>query len=432
MQTTEKIRLLVTKDQESSYFEMPFTVPADVCRIDIRYFYLRHREIVKGRAVEVQEENIIDFALKDANGEFVGASGSNRTHLWISEYDSSLGFALKRITQGKWAVIVGAYKVMDTGVTVDYEFTFTHKERTLLKGDLHIHSLGSDGKLTVEEIISIAKKTGLQFIFLTDHNNYFQNDRLRSDAKLTVMPGVEWTHYQGHVNLLGLEQAFDRVCFTNTLEETREILELAREKGAIVSINHPFCPQCGFKWGLDNVEYECVEIWNGLMKQAELDCLAWWHGELCKGRKLPVVGGSDFHRHELGRGIGIPTTCLYSMSRAPSDLYTAIREGCGFISYTPVGPEVYMECDGKVLGQTVKYQPGLEMKIEVRRLRQGDVIKIITDRRVETITCEVDLKKTTLIKPLEKVMFYRTEVHRDYVGNGVCLPVMLSNPVYVE
>ena len=271
----------------------------------------------------------------------------------------------------------------------------------------------------------------LDFLFITDHNNYYHNNLLRSDADLTVMPGVEWTHYQGHVNMLGINKAFDGGYYTNTMEETREKLKMAHKKGAIDSINHPFCPNCGFKWGLENVEFDCVEIWNGLMKQAELECLAWWHEQLCKGRKIPVVGGSDFHRYELGRGIGMPTTCLYAMSRAPSDIYAAILKGCGFVTYMPDGPEVYMECGGKILGQTVEYQPGLEINMEFMRLRKGDLIKIITDKNVEEITCAANIKKITYVRQIEDAIFYRTEVHRSYTRGFAYVPVMISNPVYL-
>jgi hypothetical protein len=431
MQTTQKIQLFINKDREGKYFEQPFEVPENVSRIDIRYSYPRHVEIVNGSEVEVHEKNIIDLALQNADNEFIGASGSNRTHIWISEYNSSLGYAETQTKKGQWNVIVGAYKVMDGGVMVEYEFTFTHKERILLKGDLHMHTLGSDGTLTVDEIVSTAKKSGLQYIFITDHNNYFHNNILKSDADITVMPGVEWTHFKGHVNMLGIKKAYDGAFYTNTIEETREKLKTAREKGAIVSINHPFCPDCGFTWGLENVEYDCIELWNGPRKREDLDCLEWWHNELCKGRKIPVLGGSDFHRYEMGKGIGMPTTCLYAMSKAPSDIYTAIREGCGFITYEPNGPAVDAECDGKTLGQTVEYKPGLKIVFEFSRLCKGDILKIISDKQVEEITWNSNAGQTKCERLVGDVMFYRTEIHRCYANGFPSLPVMISNPVYI-
>jgi len=380
----------------------------------------------------MEEVNIIDLALSDCDGEFIGASGSNRNHIWISEYSSSLGYAETVIKPGRWNVIVGAYKIMDGGVTVEYEFTFTHKERILLKGDLHTHTLGSDGILSVDELTEAARKSGLQFLFITDHNNYFHNNIIKSREDITVMPGVEWTHFKGHVNMLGIKKAYDGPYYTNTLEETREKIDAARKKGAIISINHPFCPSCGFKWGLENFEYDCIEIWNGPMKKAELDCIAWWHGELCKGRRIPAVGGSDFHRYEPGRGIGMPATCIYAMSRAPSDIYAAIRQGCGYITYEPNGPGVYAECDGKLLGETVDYGPDKNIIFQFTRLRGGDVVKIFTDKSNEEIQCTSNTEKFIWEKKIEKVLFYRAEVYRPYVDGLPAVPVLISNPVYIR
>lgn len=437
METTQKIEIFIDKDKEGTYFDLPFDVPDNISKINVKYSYPRYSREIKDGVIDDNEINIIDLALKDGDGEFIGASGSDREEISISEINSSLGYAETEVKKGKWSVIVGAYKVASDGVLVEYEFTFTHKKRILLKGDLHMHSLGSDGKLTVEEIVSVAKTTGLDYIFITDHNNYFQNYTLKSDDDITVMPGVEWTHYKGHVNMLGIKKAYDGAYYTNTIEETQEKLKLAQEKGAIVSINHPFCPNCGFKWGLENVEYDCIEVWNGPMKKAELDCLAWWHDELCKGRKIPVVGGSDFHRYELGRGIGMPTTCIYSMSKAPSDICAAIRQGCGFITYMVDGPSVYAECDDKILGQTVEYRPGLKIVFEFSMLRKGDIIKIITDKDEEEIICDISSGKETYERQVRDVIFYRTEVYRSYDPGfpsipALCIPMMISNPIYIN
>jgi hypothetical protein len=245
------------------------------------------------------------------------------------------------------------------------------------------------------------------------------------------MPGVEWTHYKGHVNMLGVKKAYDGAYYTNTIEETREKLESARKKGAIISINHPFCPNCGFKWGLENVEYDCIEIWNGPMKKADLDCIQWWHGELCKGRKIPVVGGSDFHRYATGSGIGMPATCLYAMSKAPTDIYAAIRNGNGFVTFEPEGPAVFAECGGKILGETAEYKPGLKIVFEFSKLRRGDIVKIISDKQVEEILCNSDMKKFTHEEFAGDVMFYRVEVHRRYAEGFPSIPVLISNPVYI-
>jgi hypothetical protein len=102
----------------------------------------------------------------------------------------------------KWALVLGAYKIEPCRMRRrNRDIAFTLKRRVLLRGDLHMHSLNSDGRYSVDEIIGIAKRRGLDFIFLTDHNNIVQNDEIRSSDALVVMPGMEWTHYDGHANL---------------------------------------------------------------------------------------------------------------------------------------------------------------------------------------------------------------------------------------
>ncbi|TFG42663.1 MAG: YeeE/YedE family protein [Syntrophobacterales bacterium] len=51
-----------------------------------------------------------------------------------------------------------------------------------------------------------------------------------------------------------------------------------------------------------------VEAWNGTADPGDARAIAWWHGLLARGTRMPVIGGSDFHRHEPLRTLGTPTT----------------------------------------------------------------------------------------------------------------------------
>ena len=102
---------------------------------------------------------------------------------------------------------------------VSFEVTLEHKERRLLKGDLHTHTLASDGVHTLEELAWKAKRNGLDFVAVTDHNQMVSTDALPRLPGVTMIPGVEWTHYQGHANFLGVDQPYDEPFATNTPEE---------------------------------------------------------------------------------------------------------------------------------------------------------------------------------------------------------------------
>jgi predicted metal-dependent phosphoesterase TrpH len=55
-------------------------------------------------------------------------------------------------------------------VTILYELSFVQKHLRLFKGDLHTHTLASDGVLTAEELAQFARRQGLDFLAITDHN----------------------------------------------------------------------------------------------------------------------------------------------------------------------------------------------------------------------------------------------------------------------
>ena len=43
-------------------------------------------------------------------------------------------------------------------------------EQSDLKGDLHCHTVASDGKYTIEEMAHAARELGLEYLVITDHS----------------------------------------------------------------------------------------------------------------------------------------------------------------------------------------------------------------------------------------------------------------------
>ena len=63
-----------------------------------------------------------------------------------------------------------------------------------MKGDLHIHTTLSDGSLGMEEVIAKAKKIGLDFISITDHDTMSSISRVKVLGErygIQTIPGVE-------------------------------------------------------------------------------------------------------------------------------------------------------------------------------------------------------------------------------------------------
>ena len=414
----------ISKEKEGSYYERVFSVPENVCRLDIHYEYRRYREAEAPPGVCLRtEESVVDLALRDGRGNYLGASGAGRGNIHLSPWDSSPGYARTEIGAGDWAVIVGAYKVPDQGVSVLYTVTFTYRERTLLIGDIHVHTTASDGASSPGIAALMAKEVGLDFLFLTDHNGYAHNRMLPEVEGLTVLPGSEWTHYQGHAGMLGVSRPLSSAFCVNSRKEAWEKLAEARRNGALLVLNHPFCPSCGWHFGLKDKGFDLIEAVNGgTVPQANKKCLRWWHGQLCRGKRYPIAGGSDYHRPEPGRQMGQPSTAVYAMSRSPADILEALRQGESYIIAWPGAPVLWAEAEGAVLGGTAGR--GAETRIRLEGLRGSDRIRLITDLQREDILCGPDTFRLELERRFPGARFVRFEVLRR------SSLILLSNPIY--
>src|SRR5262249_56502759 len=78
--------------------------------------------------------------------------------------------------------------------------------RSWLAGDLHSHTVHSDGKLTVPELAVLAATRGLDFLAVTDHNTVSHHAELAAASRrygIILLPGQEGTTDGGHAGALG-------------------------------------------------------------------------------------------------------------------------------------------------------------------------------------------------------------------------------------
>jgi hypothetical protein len=124
-------------------------------------------------------------------------------------------------------------------------------------GDLHIHTICSDGKGNYEEMVEQALKSELSFMAITDHrmNSAVCRDILnkcRAERRLLCLPGME---VSGRVHLLaiGIQRSIDA-----NLPLTKQVAEIHRQGGLVIA-SHPFSPKWlyseeDFRSGLDAIE----------------------------------------------------------------------------------------------------------------------------------------------------------------------------------
>ncbi|MBN1371822.1 MAG: PHP domain-containing protein [Anaerolineaceae bacterium] len=436
METIYDIVRLIEPKEQGLYLTVGFEMPEDSESLTLRYSYLRHDSGDPMRLGEPftphEEVNIVDLGLIDPFGKQVGASGSDKEEVFVSEAQATPGYRRVPLVPGRWEVLLGAYKVQPEGVKVSIEVRIVAKSRRLLKGDLHAHTLASDGVHTVAELAVKAQRHGLDFLAITDHNQFSVLDALPQIPGLTLIPGVEWTHYRGHANFLGVDQSYDEPFAANTDEEIRTRFMSAHERGALISVNHPFEEGCGFQLDFTQLPFDCLEVWNGPMRESNLRAVGLWQSLLVQGHKIPVYGGSDYHRDTPFIFLGGPTTCVYADSAGPSDILAALRRGHAFITFNPSGPTLEMSAGEAIMGDSVSWEEQKWLWLKVDGLAKGDVVRLVTGSGAENLLEAPAPGKFETEYEMPGPGFARVEVLRAFLPGIPRLPALISNPIYFE
>ena len=413
-----QIRHTIEKSREGTYYSLPFTVPEGVGQLTVHYRYSK------------ESGNVVDLGLSDEQNRFLGWSGSARDTVTISAHESTPGYRMTEIRSGIWHLLVGAYKIPDRGLEVDYEISFSAPGFRWYAGDLHLHSTASDGQHSVYDLALRAKKKGLDFIAVADHNNTCENEHLPVIPGITLIPAVEWTHYQGHMNFFGVKSPFENSFIANSKEEMQSLIRQVKERGALVSVNHPKCPFCPYLWE-DETAFDLVEIWNGPMRKANLDAYDWWRKMLLEGRKIPIVGGSDFHRDLSPVRLGNPVTWVYAKSPRAEDLCEAISRGHSFVTSSVTGVQLGIRNDGIMFGDTVPSENGRTWNFCTEGLRPGMQLRLVTDREETILTTVSDGSRRATATAMENSWKFAFLTVTLPLKNRLWIRAV-SNPVYFE
>ncbi len=419
------------KTETKQYLTLPFEVPQHTEKIEVTYSYVRNTITSTEFGIQTTESNIIDLGLVDAHKKLRGWSGSDRTSVFISEHSSTPGYKRKAIEAGSWAVALGVYKVEES-VTVTVHIVIVPKQTSWLCGDLHMHTLNSDGWYSTSQVIEYAKQAKLDFIALTDHNNTEQNKEIGNPEGITVLPAMEYTNYRGHANFFFTNPCTDLATspLSNTTEEMLDLFNEGREAGATICLNHIADDGCPWLFGFEDVPYDVVEIWNGFIKPSDHRAREWWNTRLCEGKKIPAVAGSDTHHIRVGRSYGCPCLWVYSLSKSPKDILQAVKEGRSFLASSPDSALLDLHLGQWGLGDEALFSEGLVGTVSIQKAKKGDVLSLINPDGVSqtwTLAHDGDFRYSF---PVEKKLFYRVELYRTTLG--ISLLEAMTNPVYLR
>ncbi|SFD80098.1 hypothetical protein SAMN05216378_1483 [Paenibacillus catalpae] len=364
----------IGKDEERSYLEVPFHLEGRVERIDVSYRY-----------EQSGAEAVVDIGLCSPDG-IVGWSGGARASFFVGTELATPGYLARPIIEGEWAVLLGAYKIPADGTMVTVDVVLTEPHERWMKGDLHMHSVHSDGRYTIESAKASCAARGLDFMALTDHNTLSQNQSaLVPDERLLLLPGVELTSYFGHANVYGAPEAL-RDFRVTTPEGAKAELGDIRAKGGFVSLNHPFCPSCPWELGFD-LPYDAIEVWNGPWRALNEHAVAWWQEQLAAGRRLIALGGSDTHAEDRFVKHGRPTAAVRTDTGTAQGVLDSIRRGRVVLSFDP--DETFLNLTSGAYGvgdqmprAEIDGTGAIPLVIDVEGAR-GDHVTLWSDRGIE-------------------------------------------------
>lgn len=432
--TEISLRRHVTRAEEKQYLLLPFDMPGDVERLTLTYAYDSRLAVdypvEAGSFTSRQSVNTIDLGLLAPDGTQVGVSGSNKREITISETDATPGYRPTALTQGTWHILIGAYHVGEQGVDVDYRLRFEFKHPRWLRGDMHTHTIASDGILPLKHLAKHARLHGLDFLAITDHNQPVLRASMPRVDGMTLIPGMEWTHYKGHSNFLGLEAPYVGSFVANTEEEAARLFNEAHDNGALIVLNHPFESDFGFRFDFDALPWDLIEVWNGPMRPSNLQTIGWWDQQLKAGRKIAATCGSDYHEDTLFQRLANPTINVWSQSASETDILAAVKAGRSYFTSSPIALRVVLRVGEASYGDTVAWVDGMKLHFSAAGLNRGDVARLITQNGTQEVFTAPADGAFECEMPVSGPGYARVEVWREYFPGLPTMQALVSNPVW--
>lgn len=192
----------------------------------------------------------------------------------------------------------------------------------ILKIDFHVHSKASkDGVSSIEEIVAVARRKGLDGVAITDHDFPMKQgdaERVTSEGGPIVIPGIEISTLSGHVILLCPGEGH--------LKDTEigEVIESAKAWGSVVIIPHPVDP---FSHGIGEDAVRSIRHVHPILEVINASTFLLYNrraGKLAKELSLNEVGGSDAH---VASAVGSAFTLVEAEDRSVEGVVRALKEG---------------------------------------------------------------------------------------------------------
>jgi len=343
------------------------------------------------------------------------------------------------------------------------------------RGNIHMHTVHSDGAGEVQDLIAAANKVGHDYIIITDHNTLVdQSEEGWRDGVLTLLDSeihdVDLVPERNHCLTLNVHKDM-----TPYAPSPQGLIDAVREHGGLTFLAHPVdypspAVPVSFEWTAWDIEgFTGIELWNFMsefrppatsMAKAIMialvpqyfstgpypELLAKWDGFL-QQRSMPAIGGSDAHAlvYNLGplrkrflpyeyafRAVNThvltPEPFNHTFEHDRALLYAALRDGRAWVGYDMVHPTDGFHFSARTgataatMGDSI--QAGEQITFEIETPASGH-IKLI--RAGDGVIAETQGERLSYVTSTPGA--YRVEVWKRwwFKSRGW----IFSNPIYV-
>lgn len=227
------------------------------------------------------------------------------------------------------------------------------------KGDLHSHTIYSDGRESPQYIAAAYRKQGYDFLAVTDHRKYYPSieamDFYRDvDCGFVILPGEEIHPPDNHVHMVavggeyGVQEIIENKEDTYLTEvedimarENRTYVEASciwcareiKKAGGLSIFCHPFWVNRGYnvdeelsEFFLSNGIFDCFELVGGMERESNNIQISLYNELRSKGVRIPIVGSSDSHRTVNGPHFDRFKTLVFAHELSFPAIAEAVRD----------------------------------------------------------------------------------------------------------
>lgn len=328
------------------------------------------------------------------------------------------------LENGNHSATVEISDTLGNKTTRTWSFFIGQEEYNYYRGQLHSHTNYSDGKGTGKEAFAWARDKGkVDFFAITDHSNWFDNekdesnenitdvsqstsstwknmyddaDEYNEDGEFVAVAGYEMT-WSGSTGGWGHINTFNTPWFASRSNSKMDLEayynHIAEDTDSISQLNHPgktfgdFADFGFYSEGADNVVH-LIEVGNGegpIRGSGYFPSYEYYTRALDKGWHLAPSNNQDNHKGNWITSNEARTVILgHELTR--EDIYQGIREMRVYASEDS-NLEVMYKINGEIMGSSLDEPEKLNVSIRVDDPDESDdikSIKLISDGGVES------------------------------------------------